>query len=190
VSTSIPLRLPDPGSQTPDPAVSGSQPPSLTSRSTSQIPDPRPQILPSVALSLRPLHPAPPPRSRIPDPRSCWQWLSVHVLHDGWTMRWSRWWAQAHPQIASDVRTLTVEATRMMKTVPNISWNQPNLTCYVKDVIRLCDLDEQQKRPGQAQRAQFGALAPSPSPTRLMARQHRTQHSRNLTRFSVRGRRG
>ena len=49
-------------------------------------------------------------------------WSAVHVLHDIWETRWSKWWDErAGPDLVARLRNLTVTATKLVAAVDDIS---------------------------------------------------------------------
>jgi len=67
-------------------------------------------------------------------------WSRVHVLHDGWTMRSSRWWAQSQPAVTNVLRMLYANATRLMARVAmgiTPTTNRSRVACYYE----VCALD-------------------------------------------------
>ena len=49
-------------------------------------------------------------------------WSAVHVLHDIWETRWSKWWYErAGPELVARLRNLTVAATKLVAAVDDIS---------------------------------------------------------------------
>lgn len=50
-----------------------------------------------------------------------WASEAIFVLHDGWTMRWSHWWPEAHPALGHLLTDLTRNATALMTEASNFS---------------------------------------------------------------------
>ena len=75
-------------------------------------------------------------------------WASVFVLHDGWNMRWSRWWPDAYPAHGRLLADLTANASDLMIRAANFSLATPRSmrACYHQElsrrptrVVYICD---------------------------------------------------
>ena len=75
-------------------------------------------------------------------------WASVFVLHDGWNMRWSRWWPDAYPAHGRLLADLTANASDLMVRAANFSLATPRSlrSCYHQElsrrptrVVYICD---------------------------------------------------